>query len=176
MSSGDPIRFQSRARPLSDPTDILNWRRLSERVTTSGQPREAQLAALAALGVKHVINLALHTHPKALADEAATVRELGMAYLHIPVAFDDPRPEDYEAFRAAMARIGAAPVHVHCIMNYRVSAFFYLYRQAAEGVDERAARAEMERIWRPGGVWAAFIGHAAGVGRPHQIAGADYAA
>lgn len=159
---------------MPDPTDILNWRRLSDRVTTSGQPDEAQLAALAALGVRHVINLALQTHPKALADEAGTVRDLGMAYVHIPVAFDDPKPVDYDAFRAAMAGIGEAPVHVHCIMNYRVSAFFYLYRQAVEGLDEGTARAEMEGLWRPGGVWAAFIGDEAAVAGPHHYAGQDY--
>jgi uncharacterized protein (TIGR01244 family) len=151
--------------------DILNWRRLDDRVTTSGQPSEAQLAALAALGVKYVVNLALHTHPKALADEAGTVRGLSMTYVHIPVAFDDPKPSDYEAFRTAMARIGDAPVHVHCIMNYRVSAFFYLYRRNVEGLNEAAARAEMESLWRPGGVWAAFIGDEEATAKPHRYSG-----
>ena len=49
------------------------------------------------------------------------------------------------------------PVHVHCIANYRVSAFFYRYRRDVQGMDDVAARAEMEQIWRPEGVWAAFI-------------------
>ena len=42
--------------------------------------------------------------------------------------------------------------------NYRVSAFFYRYRRDVLGVDETQARAEMEQIWRPEGVWATFVG------------------
>jgi len=38
-------------------------------------------------------------------------------------------------------------VHVHCIANYRVSAFFYRYRRDALGMDEGKVRAEMEAIW-----------------------------
>ena len=59
-----------------DPTDIHVWRRLDARLTTSGQPSEEQLAALQALGVTHVVNLGLHTHEKALPDEAGSVRAL----------------------------------------------------------------------------------------------------
>ena len=50
---------------MSDPIEIYNWRRLDGRITTSGQPTEAQLADLQRLGVTHVINLGLHTHEKA---------------------------------------------------------------------------------------------------------------
>ena len=49
------------------------------------------------------------------------------------------------------------PVHVHCIANYRVSAFFYRYRRDVLGVDEGQARADLEALWQPDGVWAAFI-------------------
>ena len=31
---------------MADPTDIYHWHRLDGRITTSGQPTEAQLAAL----------------------------------------------------------------------------------------------------------------------------------
>lgn len=49
----------------------------------SGQPSEARLAASADLGVAHVVNLALHTHEKALPGEMASVAALGMWYIHI---------------------------------------------------------------------------------------------
>jgi protein tyrosine phosphatase (PTP) superfamily phosphohydrolase (DUF442 family) len=51
---------------MADPKTIYNWRRLEDRVTTSGQPTEPQLADIKALGVRHIINLGLHTHEKAL--------------------------------------------------------------------------------------------------------------
>jgi protein tyrosine phosphatase (PTP) superfamily phosphohydrolase (DUF442 family) len=140
---------------VSDPTDIVNWRRLSDRITTSGQPSEAQLAALAALGVRHVVNLGLHSHENALPDEAASVGALGMTYTHMPVDFGAPTEADYARFREVLAGLEGETVHVHCIMNFRVSAFFYRYRRAALG--EAAARAEMESVWTPQGVWVAFV-------------------
>ncbi len=139
---------------MSDPTDILNWRRISERITTSGQPGEAQLEDLAALGVRHVMNLGLHTSPGALPDEAASVQALGMSYIYLPVDFGAPTEADYEGFREALAGLEGETVHVHCIMNFRVSAFFYRLRREALG--EAAARAEMESVWAPDSVWAAF--------------------
>lgn len=153
---------------MSDPTDIFAWRRLDDRLTTSGQPSEEQLAELRRLGVQFVVNLGLHSHERALPDEAATVAQLGMDYIHIPVDFDAPTELDFARFCDAMARTGEQKVHVHCIVNARVSAFLYRYRRDILGLDEGWARAEMEKIWRPGGVWAAFIGDAASINLPHR--------
>lgn len=153
--------------PANDPATIYNWRRLDARVTTSGQPTEAGLAALAALGVRHVINLALHSHEKALPDETASVAALGMEYVHIPVEFAAPTEADFAAFCAAMAATGDEPVHVHCIVNLRVTAFLYRYQRDVLGVPEAAARRLMDSMWQPGGAWAAFIGDATGIGRDH---------
>jgi protein tyrosine phosphatase (PTP) superfamily phosphohydrolase (DUF442 family) len=46
---------------MADPETIYNWRRLDDRITTSGQPAEPQLADIHALGVRHIVNLGLHT-------------------------------------------------------------------------------------------------------------------
>ena len=143
---------------MADPETIYNWRRLDDRVTTSGQPSEQQLAEIRALGVRHIINLGLHSHEKALPDEAASVGRLGMTYIHIPVDFQNPTEEDFAQFCSAMEQLKEVPVHVHCIANYRVSAFFYRYRRDVVGLDESRARADMEDVWHPEGVWATFIG------------------
>lgn len=142
---------------MSDPEDIYNWHRLDERITTSGQPTEPQLADIQALGIRHVVNLALHTHEKALPDEAASLGRLGITYTHIPVDFQNPTDQDFAKFCAVMDELNDVPVHVHCIANYRVSAFFYRYRRDVLGWDDAAARAPMDAIWHPEGVWADFI-------------------
>ncbi|HXC27557.1 MAG TPA: protein tyrosine phosphatase family protein [Stellaceae bacterium] len=142
---------------MTDPEGIYNWARLDERITTSGQPTESQLTDIRALGIRHVVNLALHTHEKALPDEAGSVSRLGMTYTHIPVDFQNPTNEDFAKFCAVMDELNDVPVHVHCIANYRVSAFFYRYRRDVLGWDDSAARAPMDAIWRPEGVWADFI-------------------
>jgi len=142
---------------MADPEGIYNWRRLDDRITTSGQPTEEQLAEICALGVRHVVNLALHTHEKALPDEAASVSRLGMTYVHIPVDFQNPTEQDFQQFCSVMEQFKDVPVHVHCIANYRVSAFFYRYHRDVLGIDQATAKAEMEAVWHPEGVWAAFI-------------------
>lgn len=159
---------------MTDPTHIAVWRRLDEQITTSGQPTEAELALLPALGVRHVINLALHTHERALPDEGGTVAALGMTYTHIPVAFDAPTEDDFTRFCEAMAGVTGARVHVHCIVNARVSAFLYRYRRDILGMDERLARQDMESVWQPGGVWASFIGDRDAVDLPHRPARSDH--
>jgi DNA-binding transcriptional LysR family regulator len=55
-----------------------------------------------------------------------------------------------------MKQLKEVPVHVHCIANYRVSAFFYRYRRDVLGMDATKALAEMEAIWHPEGVWMAM--------------------
>jgi protein tyrosine phosphatase (PTP) superfamily phosphohydrolase (DUF442 family) len=84
-----------------------------------------------------------------------------MRYIHIPVDFQNPTEEDFAQFRAAFTALGDAPVHIHCIANYRVSAFLYRYRCQVLGMDEALARVDLEKIWQPTPIWAAFIGYAA---------------
>jgi protein tyrosine phosphatase (PTP) superfamily phosphohydrolase (DUF442 family) len=112
------------------------------------------------------VNLGLHIHEKALPDEAASVSRLGMTYIHIPVDFQNPAVEDFDNFCAVIERLKDAPVHVHCIANYRISAFIYRWRRDVLRMDEIKARAEMEAIWHSEGVWATLIGRAAASALP----------
>lgn len=130
-----------------DPVDIRHWQRRADGITTSGRLQPRDPARLAAIGVRHVINLALDTHPEALTDEAALMAAAGIAYTHIPVPFDAPRHDHVAALQAALAA-HPGPAHVHCIMNWRVTAFFYLLDCAA-GVPEPEARARMAQVWNP---------------------------
>jgi hypothetical protein len=49
-----------------------------------------------------------------------------------------------------MEQLKEVPVHVHCIANYRVSAFLYRYRREVLGTNEAQARADMEDVWQNG--------------------------
>ena len=142
---------------VCDADRVTNWCRIDARVTTSGQPTTEQLRDIARLGVRHIINLGLHTHAHALLDEAGDVARLGMTYTHIPVDFAAPTEADFIAFQAAVNGTVPDQVHVHCIFNWRVSAFFYRYRRDVLGMEDAAARADMDLIWQPHGVWADFI-------------------
>lgn len=137
---------------------LLNFRRVDERLITSGQPSEAELAAFAAQGVEVVINLALHDDPNySLPDEAATVRQLGMGYIHIPVRFDHPTEADFLAFMRAMDAHSSQKLWVHCAANMRVTAFMGLYRVIRLGWTRAPAFELMHSVWSPDAVWSAFI-------------------
>lgn len=137
--------------------DIKNFLQLTDTLGTSGQPSEAQLADIASAGYEMVINLALHNADYSLPDERASVEKLGMTYLHIPVIWQDPRPENLKAFCAAMQANQAKKLFVHCAANMRVSAFMALYRIIYHGWPQEQAFREMHRIWTPDGVWKNFI-------------------
>jgi uncharacterized protein (TIGR01244 family) len=147
---------------MDDPDNIRGWQRLGLAITTSGRLQDDDPARLRAIGVRHVINLALDDHPEALPGEADRFAELGIGYTHIPVPFDAPAAEHFNAFEAALDA-AEGPVHVHCIMNWRVSAFFYRRHRAA-GMDEEAASKLMQQQWDPrtadnpqAEVWARFL-------------------
>ena len=148
---------------MTEPDDIRSWQRLSPQITTSGRITLDDVGRLEALGVRHVINLALAEHPEALPDADAVMDANSLGYSHIPVPFDAPSEAHFQAFCAAMAA-APRPIHVHCIMNWRVSAFFYRYHRDVLGMDEAAARALMAQQWEPetdpnpdAPAWARFI-------------------
>ena len=130
-----------------DPDDIRNWQRRPDGITTSGRLEPGDPARLAAIGVRHVVNLSLDDHPEALAEERERLAAEGIAYTHIPVPFDAPTPDHVAELGQAIDR-AEGPVHVHCIMNYRVTAFLYLLDREA-GVPEEEAMARMTAVWNP---------------------------
>ena len=149
---------------MSEPYHIPQFQRLTDCVTTSGQLDEDGLADLKAIGVSHVVNLGLHTHEKALPDECASVEALGMRYTHIPVPFEAPTEAHFQQFCDAIEAADSEPTHVHCIMNWRVSAFFYRYHREVLGMPEALARAYLDEQWSPetnphpdAPTWAAFV-------------------
>ena len=148
----------SRFRVAGTVEAIHNYRHVSPRLATSGQPTEAQLAAIAAAGFEVVINLALHDDPRySLADESGTVQGLGMDYVHIPVKFAHPTSGDFITFAAAMQQNRHRQVWVHCAANMRVTAFLGLYRVLHEEWPEHEAFQLMHQLWQPDQVWSAFI-------------------
>jgi uncharacterized protein (TIGR01244 family) len=139
-------------------SDIYNYRQVTPALATSGQPDEQEIAEIAAAGYEVVLNIALHDDPRySLADEAGTVRALGMRYVHIPVRFDAPTDADLRQFFDVLERNSDSKVWVHCAANKRVSTFLGLYRHLRQGVPVDEAFALQRDIWEPNEIWARFI-------------------
>jgi len=138
-------------------SNIYNFHRVSDSLACSGQPREGQLASIAEDGYKLVINLGLADGKYALADEAASVKALGLAYHHIPVQFDNPQLDELTTFIADMQQHSSEKILVHCAANYRASAFTGLYLFAEGKLNEDAIQQFIEEVWQPDAVWQQFI-------------------
>ena len=82
-----------------------------------------------------------------------------MTYVHIPVDFRNPTEDDFQSFSSAITASGDRPLHVHCIANYRVSAFVYRYRRTVLRIPAAKARVDLDRVWQPDAIWTEFIDH-----------------
>ncbi len=136
---------------------IYNYRRLSDRIATAGQPTEAELATVAEAGFEVVVNLALHDAEYSLSDERKTVESLDMRYIHIPVAWERPARDDLENFFKIMDELADKRVFVHCAANKRVSVFMALYRERRQGWRPDATMPDVLAIWEPDAVWRQFM-------------------
>ena len=138
-------------------SEIRGFRPISDSLGTAGQPTENQFRAVQAAGFEVVVNLALPTSDNALANEGSIDSALGMSYVHIPVNFENPTPQDFESFCQVMKAFEARRVFVHCAANMRVSAFVFLYRVLHQRSPVADAEWDLHAIWQPDEVWSRFI-------------------
>jgi protein tyrosine phosphatase (PTP) superfamily phosphohydrolase (DUF442 family) len=138
-------------------SSIYNFHKVSDALACSGQPSEVQLKQLADEFYRVIINLAPHGTKFSLPDETGSVKALNVEYCHIPVVFDNPQLTELTNFIKLMNRYCCEKILVHCVANYRASAFTGLYLFATEKLDEEQMQLFIENIWQPDAIWQQFI-------------------
>ncbi len=138
-------------------SDISNYREYSANFASSGQPTKEQLELLKENGFERIVYIAFSNSGKAFVDEDVVVKELGMDYVHIPVIWDQPTAADFYAFAGSMQRDADRKTLLHCQVNYRASAFSFLYRVLYEDVPVAEAKADMNSVWQPNETWRNLI-------------------
>jgi len=133
--------------------NILNYIKINENISTSGQPTQEQFELISKCGYEVVINLALHDASNAIEDENKVVANLKMAYLHIPVIFDNPTPEQLKLFLDILSANKNRKVWVHCALNYRVSAFMYVFHKYYLKTPFDEIDLSLLEQWQPGKEW-----------------------
>lgn len=136
---------------------IRNFVQLTEQIGTAGQPEAAQFELIAKAGFDTVINIAMPDHPDSIDHEGKLVTELGMNYYHLPVPFQSPQSAHVRHFCELLRILQAQRLFVHCIMNYRVSAFMYLYLTLYRGQDPQQARSPIFDRWDIEPQWQALL-------------------
>ncbi len=132
---------------------ILNYVKINELISTSGQPKIEELELIANEGFEVVVNLAMSTTSNALENEDKIVSSLNMSYIHIPVDFENPKLSDLKLFLNILQALGANKVWIHCAKNYRVSAFMYVYHKYILHTPFEQIDLSIFDKWQPSLVW-----------------------
>lgn len=134
---------------MSELTGIPNFLKLTDQVWTGGQPWPEHLPKLKDAGIKVIINLRPHGE-HAGEREAAKVKELGMSYFNIPVAYNAPEELDADDFlKLTDEQLKNGPVFIHCAVGARVGAFLIIRRVLRDSWDFDKALEEAIRIGLP---------------------------
>ncbi|MGB0558385.1 MAG: protein tyrosine phosphatase family protein [Pseudohongiellaceae bacterium] len=153
--------FSSAVQALEEPNpalaEIVNFRQYSATFASAGQPTREQFATIAENGFERVVYIAFTNNPNALPDADQVVKGLGMEYMQVPVDYQNPLPDEFYAFADAMERNKQKKTLLHCQVNYRATAFSFLYRVIFEDVALAEAKADMNTVWQPNEVWRDFI-------------------
>ncbi|HSM71669.1 MAG TPA: protein tyrosine phosphatase family protein [Anaerolineales bacterium] len=140
-------------------TEIYHYQRLSQQLSSSDMPTIRQLKAIAEAGVELVINLAPHHVPNAIPNETQLAASLGMQYIDIPVNWNTLE-DGLKSFMDVMDANSEKKIHVHCVANFRASAFITMYRILRLGWEPDKAFEAMHNTWdkHTYPVWKMFAG------------------
>jgi protein tyrosine/serine phosphatase len=122
---------------------IENFGRINDHYYRGAQPKGQDFKALAALGVRMVIDLAAEGDPA----EEANARAAGMQFVRIPMTTHQaPSPAVITKFLSLVDDPAKQPVYVHCIGGrHRTGVMTAIYRMTADGWDASRAFQEMKQ-------------------------------
>ncbi|MDD2830514.1 MAG: protein tyrosine phosphatase family protein [Sulfuricurvum sp.] len=130
---------------------------ITENIASSGQPNESEFTIIADVGYDVIINLAMPNSENAIPFEGHLVTTNNMIYIHIPVPFDAPKLFHLQSFINIMESFSDKKVWVHCVKNYRASAFLYHYLRKSHGFNITEAQKAILQSWEPNEIWQQFM-------------------
>lgn len=148
----NPVAAQEQSEMAHD-GPAMNFLRIGPSLATGGHFADNGVAAISQQGVSLVIDL----RDKPPEGQEERLAAAGIRWINVPVAWQAPRREDFEAFSRFMSENQAENILVQCQANYRASAFTYMYRVIELGVPESEARKDLTAVWAPEGTWLEYM-------------------
>ncbi|MFZ6646813.1 protein tyrosine phosphatase family protein [Undibacterium sp. TJN25] len=139
---------------VKPPDNFIAWR---AGLSSAAQPSSKYLEQAGQMKYQLVINLAPPESWGSIENEGALIGKQGLAYVNIPVSFEEPRAEDFELFSGMLQAAAGKNVLVHCQANFRGSSFVFLYRVIVEKIPVQEAAAKLTAVWVPDAAWKKFI-------------------
>lgn len=113
-------------------------------VATGGQPRAADLEALAKAGYRAILDIRAPQEPRGY-DEAAVAARAGLEYINLPVGHGPLGDETFDRFREIVRDAARRPLLVHCASGNRVGLMLIPYFILDEGkTPQEAVRLAVE--------------------------------
>ena len=137
--------------------EIDNFWELTTKLAISGQPTMSELELLADAGYQTIVNLGLSDADYSLADEESWVKQLGMAYIAIPIDFKKPQSREFLRFLNSMNLHQEKKILVHCENNQRASVFSVLYLIMSGQVSQIDGWNMIHEFWEPDLVWESYF-------------------
>jgi uncharacterized protein (TIGR01244 family) len=109
-----------------------NVQKISDEITTAGQPSADDLRELAGQGFRTVVNLRMPDEP-GVADEERIVEGQGLNYASIPVSPETLDDAAVQRFVNTIASEGRVPALVHCKSGGRAGMMTLLYMAVQNG-------------------------------------------
>ncbi len=137
---------------------LKNYVPISEKLHTCGQITGDALDVLKEEGVKAIISVNAEDFG-AIESLKRQARGQGISFVNVPVSWDEPTIESLEDFFEAMDKYKEVEILVHCQLNWRASAFVYLYRTIRLKEPKKEASKALKKIWNPEKyeAWDAFF-------------------
>ena len=149
--------------------ELTNYFQMTPEIATSGQPDVGQIKQISDMGYTTVISLVPHTSQDAMPDEGKIVAANFMAYINIPVLYEDPQLEQLKMFCNLLDAMKDQKIWIHCVKNSRVAAFIYLYLRYRRGYPHEQARSPMFDQWTMDETWVEFMEEAIEIMEDSQV-------
>lgn len=136
--------------------NISNYIKVNKNIATSGLLSKKDIEKISKKGFDVIINLSVDDD-RSLAHEGKIVSKNGMVYIHIPISWAKPQKDRmYLFFHILDGFIKEnKKVFIHCMKNYRVSVFIYLYKR--DILKERNATFIAPKGYKPTKVWKKLL-------------------
>lgn len=122
---------------------VTNFVKLDSTIACAGATTAAGVGEVKKLGYKSIINLRQANEPGADVEaEAASAKQVGIRYVHLPLNSAQPDPAVVEQFLQAVAEPAAQPVFVHCASGNRAAALWMIKRLVVDGWETDKAAEE----------------------------------
>lgn len=106
---------------------VDHYTRITDTLAISGQPSVSQIADLRDAGVQMIVHLKIKGLDSVIPDEQKAVEETGLLYEVIPVSFNDPTQEAYQALADVLQEYQTLNILLHCHAGYCTSGMLIPY-------------------------------------------------